>query len=198
MPKQSIGIYYLSLLMLQTYQPFFNSILDCSRLFVLVCIVYSILRKGNFKNELYKWIIAANNLFLVVSVIYIVLYIPAFIAAFFHGDVYENYAFMNRISGPYWWAYWYLIANNILLPNLLWFNKIRRSAWILPLLVFPSFIEPLVIIITSLHRDYLPSSWSIFHPLQTDVITLLLYIILLSVTYYIIQWYQKRKQQSIT
>jgi hypothetical protein len=180
--------------MLETYQPYFNAIVDCSRLFVLVCIVYLVIRKGKLKAQLHRWVIAANNLFLVASVIYMVLYIPAFIATYFHGDEYENYAFMNRISGPYWWAYWYLIANNILLPNLLWFKKIRQSAWILPLLVFPSFIEPIVIIITSFHRDYLPSSWAIFHPLQTDVITLLLYIALLTATYYIIQWHQNRKQ----
>jgi hypothetical protein len=174
--------------MLETYQPYFNTILDCSRLFVLVCIVYLFVRKGNLKNKIHKWIIAANNLFLIASVIYMVLYIPEFIATFFHGDEYENYAFMNRITGPYCWAYWYLIANNILLPNLLWFKRIRHSAWILPLLVFPSFIEPIVIMITSLHRDYLPSSWTMYYPFYIDIINLIVYIALLVGMYYLIAW----------
>lgn len=170
------------------FNPLFNCIYDGSFLFVGVCLGYYLIKKGDFKTNLLKWIIAANNLFLVASVIYMVLYIPAFIATFFHGDEYENYAFMNRISGPYWWAYWYLIANNILLPNLLWFKRIRHSAWILPLLVFPSFIEPIVIMITSLHRDYLPSSWTMYHPFTINIIYLALYIGLLTGMYYLIAW----------
>ncbi len=93
--------------------------------------------------------------------------------AWYSGVVYERFAFMNRAFGPYAWAYWTMVSCNVLIPQLLWIRKIRRSA----LLMYPIVIlinvgmwfERFVIIVTSLHRDYLPASWDYFTPTWVDV-----------------------------
>lgn len=179
------------------FNPLFNCVIECSRIIALVCVVYWFIKRGNLKSQMHKWIIAANNLFLISALIHGIAYINEFFFSWFAGVEYEQYAFVNRITGPYWWAYLYLIANSVLLPNLLWFKPIRHSAWILPALIFPSLIEPIIIVTTSFHRDYLPTSWTIFNPFFVGWINLLVYAALLTATYYIIHWHQKRKQSII-
>jgi molybdopterin-containing oxidoreductase family membrane subunit len=69
--------------------------------------------------------------------------------------------------GPYASAYWSLIFCNILTPQLLWFRKVRSTPWILFLVAMVvnvgMWLERFVIVVTSLHRDYLPSSWGMYH-----------------------------------
>jgi molybdopterin-containing oxidoreductase family membrane subunit len=93
------------------------------------------------------------------------------------GNEYEMYMNLNRMVGPYWLAYWVLIFCNVVTPQLLWFGAIRRSV---PVLFIISFIvqtgmwmERFVIIVTSLHRDFLPSSWGMYYPTRWDWATLL-------------------------
>jgi molybdopterin-containing oxidoreductase family membrane subunit len=83
--------------------------------------------------------------------------------AWYSGNVYEKAAFWNRMFGPYWWGYWALILCNGLVPQLLWRKSIRTSPvvlFIISLIVnVGMWLERFEIIVVSLHRDFLPSSW---------------------------------------
>ncbi|MGE0452293.1 MAG: NrfD/PsrC family molybdoenzyme membrane anchor subunit [Vicinamibacteria bacterium] len=84
----------------------------------------------------------------------------------YSSNQYERFMIWNRISGPYWWAYWALIFCNVLAPNTLWVPRLRRSVPFLfgvALVVSVGmWLERYVIIVTSLHRDFLPSSWGLY------------------------------------
>jgi Ni/Fe-hydrogenase subunit HybB-like protein len=100
-------------------------------------------------------------------------YAMEFFIAWYSGNAYERFAFINRAFGPYAWAYWTMITCNVITPQLFWFRKIRRS--IPAMFVMAIFVnigmwfERFVIIVTSLHRDFLPSSWGYFQPTLWDV-----------------------------
>ena len=104
-------------------------------------------------------------------------YITEFFIAWYSGVEYERYAFVNRATGPYWWAYWTMMSCNLLFPQLFWFKKIRRSIPIMFAISITTNIgmwfERFVITVTSLHRDYLPSSWGYFSPTWVDALTFL-------------------------
>jgi Ni/Fe-hydrogenase subunit HybB-like protein len=99
-----------------------------------------------------------------------------FFTAWYSGNPYERFTFINRAFGPYAWAYWTMISCNVLVPQLFWFKKIRTSPWVifgLTLLVnVGMWFERFVIIVTSLHRDFLPSSWTMYKPTVIEVGTL--------------------------
>src|SRR2546423_4409876 len=97
------------------------------------------------------------------------------IEAFFgwySGNQYERYAIWNRMHGPYAMYYWTLICSNGLTPQFLWFKKIRSNLlvlWLISVVVsIGMWLERFVIVVTSLHRDYLPSSWGMYQPSQWD------------------------------
>jgi molybdopterin-containing oxidoreductase family membrane subunit len=98
-----------------------------------------------------------------------------FFIAWYGGSPYELYAFKNRAFGPYWWSYWAMISCNVISPHFFWFKKLRTSVlfvWIVSIFVnIGMWFERFVIIVTSLHRDYLPSSWGYFTPSWVDVMT---------------------------
>jgi molybdopterin-containing oxidoreductase family membrane subunit len=98
-----------------------------------------------------------------------------FFIAWYSGNPYETFAFQNRAFGPYAWAYWTMISCNVISPQLFWFKKIRTNLWALFIIsVFVNigmWFERFVIIVTSLHRDFLPSSWAYFRPTFWDVAT---------------------------
>jgi molybdopterin-containing oxidoreductase family membrane subunit len=100
-------------------------------------------------------------------------YIIELFIAWYSGVAYERYAFMNRALGPYAWAYWIMVTCNVILPQLLWIRKIRRTVlYMYPLVILINvgmWFERFVIIASSLHRDYLPSSWDYFKPTWVDV-----------------------------
>ena len=100
-------------------------------------------------------------------------YAIEFFISWYSGNMYERFAFINRATGPYAWAYWTMITCNVITPQLFWFKKIRTSpilVWLLAAVVnVGMWFERFVIIVTSLHRDYLPSSWSYFHPTIWDI-----------------------------
>jgi molybdopterin-containing oxidoreductase family membrane subunit len=96
--------------------------------------------------------------------------------AFYSGNSFERFMFMNRaITGPYWWAYWVLVFTNILLPQLLWIRRVRYSPVALFLIsvdvLLGMWFERFVIVVTSLHRDFLPSSWGFYVPTRWDLAT---------------------------
>ncbi|MCU0416853.1 MAG: polysulfide reductase NrfD [Cytophagaceae bacterium] len=102
-----------------------------------------------------------------------VAYITEFFIAWYSGVPYESYAFINRAFGPYYWAYWAMMSCNVISPQLFWFKKVRTSIlWTSILCIVVNigmWFERFVIICTSLHRDFLPSSWSYFTPTMYDV-----------------------------
>ena len=98
-----------------------------------------------------------------------------FFIAWYGGNPYELYAFKNRAFGPYWWAYWTMITCNVISPHLFWKRSWRRNmifVWIVSIFVnIGMWFERFVIIVTSLHRDYMPSNWGYFKPTYVDVCT---------------------------
>jgi Ni/Fe-hydrogenase subunit HybB-like protein len=97
--------------------------------------------------------------------------------AWYSGNDYERFAFVNRVMGPYAWAYWTMVSCNVITPQLFWIKKIRTSimaTWVLSIFVnIGMWFERFVIIVTSLHRDFLPSSWGYFRPTIIDISTFL-------------------------
>ncbi|MCC7176243.1 MAG: polysulfide reductase NrfD [Bryobacterales bacterium] len=104
-------------------------------------------------------------------------YLTEFFMAQYSGNRYEQFVFLNRAMGPFAWAYWTMVSCNVLAPQLLWFRKIRTNlavVFLLSLLInVGMWFERFVIIVTSLHRDYLPSSWAGYSPTVIEVATLL-------------------------
>ena len=92
--------------------------------------------------------------------------------AWYSGNEYERFMIYNRMTGPYWWSYWALIVCNVLAPQMLWFRRVRHSVpmlFVLSLIVSVGmWLERFVIIVTSLHRDFLPSAWAIYTPTKWD------------------------------
>jgi len=99
-----------------------------------------------------------------------------FFIAWYSGNPYESYAFANRAFGDYWWAYWIMVSCNVITPQFIWSRTIRRSP--LALFILSIFVnigmwfERFVITVTSLHHDFLPSSWGYYSPSMWDVATL--------------------------
>ncbi|MFA5587769.1 MAG: polysulfide reductase NrfD [Bacteroidales bacterium] len=100
-------------------------------------------------------------------------YITELFISWYSGVEYERYAFMNRAFGPYAWAYWIMMTCNVISPQLLWIKKLRRNltfTFILSIFInIGMWFERFVIVVTSLHRDYLPSSWSMYKPTWVEV-----------------------------
>lgn len=86
--------------------------------------------------------------------------------AFYSGSIYEKFMQMNRMFGPYAPYYWALILCNVLVPNIFWFKNCRRNLivlFIVGIIVnIGMWLERFIIVVTSLHRDYLPSSWGMY------------------------------------
>jgi Ni/Fe-hydrogenase subunit HybB-like protein len=102
-------------------------------------------------------------------------YIIEVFMGWYSGNTFEMYAIWNRMTGPYAPLYWSLILCNIVMPNFLWFKRLRTNV---PFLFFISLVvgvgmwlERFVIIVTSLHRDFLPSSWGMYAGTRWDWMT---------------------------
>ncbi|MEE9385575.1 MAG: NrfD/PsrC family molybdoenzyme membrane anchor subunit [Nannocystaceae bacterium] len=100
-------------------------------------------------------------------------YAMEFFIAYYSGNDYESFVFINRAFGDYAWAYWIMVTCNVITPQLMWFKKVRRSpAALFILSIFVNigmWFERFVITVTSLHHDFLPSSWDYFSPTIWDV-----------------------------
>jgi Ni/Fe-hydrogenase subunit HybB-like protein len=95
-----------------------------------------------------------------------------FFIAWYSGSEVESFVFMNRAFGPYWWAYWTMVTCNVFIPQLFWMERVRRS--IPAMFVISIFVnigmwfERFVIVVTSLHRDFLPANWGMWIPTIWD------------------------------
>jgi Ni/Fe-hydrogenase subunit HybB-like protein len=98
----------------------------------------------------------------------------AFIA-WYSADLYERYMTLNRMFGPYALVYWCVIACNILIPQMLWSRKIRLNAAVLFMIAMAinvgMWMERFMIIVGSLHRDFMPSAWGMYYPTRWDLFT---------------------------
>ena len=143
--------------------------------FAMVSLLLIILRKV-CKLEAYitlKHIELMNTVMLVAGSIVAVAYLTEFFMAIRSHSEFEQYVFRNRATGAYAWAFWTMIICNIVLPQLLWFKKLRRSitfsVCVALVVCVGMWFERFVIIVTSLHRGYLPSSWTMFSPTWVDI-----------------------------
>ena len=99
-------------------------------------------------------------------------YACEFFIAWYSGSPFERFTFINRAFGPYWWAYWTMTSCNVIIPQIFWFRAARRSIpvmFVVSLFVnIGMWFERYVIVVTSLHRDFLPSSWKYYIPTWYD------------------------------
>ena len=116
-----------------------------------------------------------NKIILVTGMMVGYAYATEFFIAWYSGNAYERFAFVNRALGPYAWAYWTMISCNVIVPQLFWFKKLRTS---IPVMFAASifinigmWFERFVIVVT-LSRDYLPSSWDYYSPTIYDIMLL--------------------------
>jgi len=99
-------------------------------------------------------------------------YLMELFMAWYSGSPYEKYMMFNRLHGPYKPLYYLLILCNVLAPQLLWSARVRGSQvalWLISLVVsLGMWLERFVIVVMSLHRDFLPSSWGMYYPTKFD------------------------------
>lgn len=134
--------------------------------FAMVITLMSLIRIGYPKFKDYITIDTMevmNKIIMMTGLMVGYAYGSEFFIAWYSGNDYERYVFMNRAMGPYAWSYWIMIFCNVVAPQLFWVRKFRRS---IPVMFVVSifvnigmWFERFVIVITSLHRDFLPSNW---------------------------------------
>jgi molybdopterin-containing oxidoreductase family membrane subunit len=104
-------------------------------------------------------------------------YLMEIFFAWYSGNPLEMFTFLNRALGPYAWAYWIMITCNVLVPQIFWSKKARTNLWILMavsiLVNVGMWFERFVIIVISLHREFLPANWGYFAPSWVDICTYL-------------------------
>jgi molybdopterin-containing oxidoreductase family membrane subunit len=100
-------------------------------------------------------------------------YILEFFIAWYSGNPVEWFVFRNRVFGPYWWAYLLMFSCNVISPNIFWSRKMRRNIKVLFVMSIVvnigMWFERFVIVISTLHRDFLPSSWDYYSPTKWDL-----------------------------
>lgn len=138
--------------------------------FAMVMTLLVVLRKV-FKLEEYitvNHLEMMNKIILVTSWMVGYAYMTEAFTAWYSENPFERFTYWNRAFGPYWWCYWTMVLCNFLIPQIFWFKKTRRH--ILTMFVVSIFVnigmwfERFTIIVTSLHRDFLPSSWRMYAP----------------------------------
>lgn len=128
-----------------------------------------------------------NKIIVLTGSIVGIAYITEFFTAWYSVNTFERWVFIrNRVAdpyifgplfgvepAPYWWAYWSMMTCNVISPQFFWIKALRRNLWvtfILSLVInVGMWFERFVIIVTSLHRDFLPSSWAYYSPTWVEV-----------------------------
>jgi molybdopterin-containing oxidoreductase family membrane subunit len=116
-----------------------------------------------------------NKIMLLTGMMVGYAYSVEFFIAWYSGNNYETFAFINRAFGPYAWAYWTMIFCNVVIPQLFWFKKLRRKISVMfiasILINVGMWFERFVIVVTSLSRDFLPANWDYYAPTIWDILT---------------------------
>lgn len=113
---------------------------------------------------------------LATSMMVALAYFTELFMALYSGNEYEQFVFFNRMAGPMAWSYWIMVGCNVGVPQLFWLRRVRTN--LLAVFAISIFVnigmwfERFVIIVTSLHRDYLPSSWASYTPTSIEIATL--------------------------
>ena len=142
--------------------------------FAMVVIVLVVMRETmQIKNLITDYHLEVmNKVILAMSCLMGYAYAMEGFTAWYSMDIYLHRAFMNIISGTYGWAGWLTITCNVFIPQILWFKKARRSYFLMILVALAvtvgMWFERFVIIVISLHQDYLPSSWHNYKPTLVD------------------------------
>jgi molybdopterin-containing oxidoreductase family membrane subunit len=96
-----------------------------------------------------------------------------FFIAWYGGNPFEFFAFYNRATGPFYWAYWTMVTCNVAIPQVFWIKKVRTTPWMMVVIcIFVNigmWFERFVIVVTSLSRDFMPSSWAYYRPTWVDI-----------------------------
>jgi hypothetical protein len=141
------------------------------KVFIPLLFVLRLFKKRFIHFDMDVLVLAVNNVLLISAMLqfgFVLLSFTQFLIARYAGVEYEQYAFINRAIGPYWYAWWLPVVVNVFIPQMMWFKKYRESVkatyvWCACALVL-AFLEYAPIILVSLHRDYIPFSWAIFVP----------------------------------
>jgi molybdopterin-containing oxidoreductase family membrane subunit len=140
----------------------------------LMIIARKVMRLENYITT--RHVGAMCKLIIAMGGIVAMAYATEFFIAWYSGNEYERFVFMNRALGPFAWAYWIMVGCNVVTPHLFWFKKVRSSmaaVFCLSILInVGMWFERFVIIVTSLHRDFLPSSWRGYVPTNIEIATL--------------------------
>jgi Ni/Fe-hydrogenase subunit HybB-like protein len=113
-----------------------------------------------------------NIVIIVTGSIVGVAYLSELFISWYSGVEYESYAFLNRATGPYWWAYFWMMTCNVVSPQLFWFKKIRTNlslTFVITIFINIGMWFERFVIIMSLQRDFVPSSWTMFYPTFVDI-----------------------------
>lgn len=114
-----------------------------------------------------------NIIIIVTGSLVGIAYLSELFISWYSGVEYEQYAFLNRATGPYWWAYASMMTCNVISPQLFWFKKLRTSlmfTYVLSIVVnIGMWFERFVIIVPTLCRTFVPSTWNMYHPSFVDV-----------------------------
>ncbi|UNM07244.1 MAG: polysulfide reductase NrfD [Planctomycetales bacterium] len=117
-----------------------------------------------------------NKIIMATGMIVGYAYAMEFFIAWYGGNPLETFTFENRATGPYAWAYWIMVTCNVFIPQVFWFKKARTNLWVMWIVsVFVNigmWFERFVIVVSSLSRDFLPSSWDYYTPTWVDLCTL--------------------------
>ena len=109
-----------------------------------------------------------NKIILVTGSVVGYAYATEFFIAWYSGNIYERFTFLNRAFGPYWWAAWSMYTCNLLIPQLFWFKSMRNNLWVMfivsIIINIGMWFERFVIIATSLTRDFLPTLLGLLPP----------------------------------
>jgi len=120
---------------------------------------------------------AMTKLILATSCLVGLAYAIEFFTALYSGDPYESFAFLNRALGPLGWGFAIMVACNVLIPQLFWFPRVRGNflaVFVIAILInVGMWFERFIIIVGSLERDFLPSTWSGYTPTWVEIATLL-------------------------
>jgi Ni/Fe-hydrogenase subunit HybB-like protein len=118
-----------------------------------------------------------NKILLATSCMIGYAYLMELFTAWYSGNSFETFALANRALGPYAWAFWTMLTCNVVVPQLHWLKKCRTTPWVMfaiaVLVNVGMWLERFVIIVGSLSRDFLPSSWGMYAPTKIDILMLL-------------------------
>lgn len=142
--------------------------------FAMVVTLLVIMRKV-FRMEEYVTLYHLENMnkiILVTGMMVGYAYATEFFVALYSGNPFEKFTFLNRAVGPFAWSYWIMVSCNVVVPQIFWFRRMRRS---IPVMFLVSILvnvgmwfERFTIIVTSLHRDFIPTVWSYYKPTIFD------------------------------